>query len=100
MTHTSSRTEPREAAQEARGTEIAPRRERGEKGPLALQEGERVAINEFLQSDSALHQTAKALAQQRHRARCAPNERPSAEDIFFHEGEAEAVLRALAEVIE
>lgn len=68
-------------------------------GERALQQVEHNAITDFICSEKTHDKVARALAEQRFRARGIPLERLSAEDIFFCKIEAEAVLKTLEEVV-
>lgn len=69
-------------------------------GERALRQIERDAVSEFIRSERTHDRVARAVAEQRFRARGIPLERLSAEDIFFCKIEAEAVLKTLEEVVE
>lgn len=100
MTSAISREEVLEAIQEKRRggwhPESIPGRNGDEEGKRALEQIERNAVSDYLRSEEALVRLARAIAEQRFRARGIPIERLTEEDVFFCETEAGAIQKALA----
>lgn len=88
-----------EAIQEKRrggwGPESTPGHNGDEEGVRVLEEVERAAVSEFLQSEEALDRVADALAAQRFRRRSTVGVALTVEDLYFCKAEAEVILKAL-----